>query len=72
MLNCVVAAAAVLLQAFEEFMNKQQRSSEFVSLYIDDLLRNKNKDTSEQEMEQRMDKVMSLFRCVQQVSHPCP
>lgn len=51
-----------LNSAFEEFMNKQQRSSEFVSLYIDDLLRNKNKDTSEQEMDQRMDKVMSLFR----------
>ena len=52
-------------------MNKQARSPEYVSLYIDDLLRNKNKDTSEQEMEQRMDKVMSLFRLVTQAG-VCP
>lgn len=58
----VAVAVAANLQAFEDFMNKQGRSPEYVSLYIDDLLRNKNKDTSEQEMEQRMDKVMSLFR----------
>lgn len=42
-------------------MNKQPRSAEFVSLYIDDLLRNR-KEATEQEMDARMDKVMSLFR----------
>lgn len=45
-------------------MNKHARSPEFVSLYIDELLRNKKQDISDAEVEACMDKVMPLFRCV--------
>lgn len=50
-------------QSFEEFVNKQPRSPEFVSLYIDELLRNKKQEISDADVELRMDKVMPLFRC---------
>jgi hypothetical protein len=35
-----------------------------VSLYIDELLRNKKQEISDADVEARMDKVMPLFRCV--------
>lgn len=50
-------------QSFEEFVNKQPRSPEFVSLYIDELLRNKKQEISDADVELCMDKVMPLFRC---------
>lgn len=51
-----------VVQSFEDFVNKQPRSPEFVSLYIDELLRNKKQEISDADVEQRMDKVMPLFR----------
>jgi hypothetical protein len=43
-------------------VNKLPRSPEFVSLYIDELLRNKKQDISDADVEACMDKVMPLFR----------
>jgi cullin 3 len=57
-----------LLQSFEEFVNKQGRSPEYVSLYIDELLRNKKQEISDADVELKMDKVMPLFRSVGQAT----
>jgi hypothetical protein len=51
------------LQSFEAFINQQQRSPEFISLFIDDRLRKGLKGASEGEVEATLDKVMALFRC---------
>lgn len=59
---CCLLRAACRPQSFEDFVNKQPRSPEFVSLYIDELLRNKKQEISDADVEQRMDKVMPLFR----------
>jgi hypothetical protein len=61
-----LSAAVCLLQSFEEFVNKQGRSPEYVSLYIDELLRNKKQEISDADVELKMDKVMPLFRSVGQ------
>jgi cullin 3 len=58
-----------LLQSFEEFVNKQGRSPEYVSLYIDELLRNKKQEISDADVELKMDKVMPLFRLVGHLHH---
>ena len=49
-------------QAFETFINTQQRSPEYVSLFIDDRLRRGLKGGSEGDVEATLDKVMALFR----------
>lgn len=51
-------------QAFEYFVNLNQRSPEYMSLFIDDRLRKGLKGMSDTEMEVVLDKVMALFRCV--------
>lgn len=51
-----------MLQSFEAFINQQQRSPEFISLFIDDRLRKGLKGASEGEVEAMLDKVMALFR----------
>ena len=53
----------LLLQSFETFINQQQRSPEFISLFIDDRLRKGLKGASEGDVEVVLDKVMALFRC---------
>lgn len=58
-----------LNSSFEEFVNKQPRSPEFVSLYIDELLRNKKQEISDADVEARMDKVMPLFRYLREKDH---
>ncbi|WIA11985.1 hypothetical protein OEZ85_012066 [Tetradesmus obliquus] len=55
-----------LNQSFESFINKQQRSPEFISLFIDDRLRKGLKGASEGEVEATLDKVMALFRYLQE------
>lgn len=49
-------------KSFESFINQQQRSPEFISLFIDDRLRKGLKGASEGEVEATLDKVMALFR----------
>lgn len=49
-------------EAFERFVNSFSRSPEFISLYVDRLLRQDLKGTSDDEVEMKLDTVMTLFR----------
>merc|ERR1712002_365419 len=51
---------------FEYFLNLNQRSPEFLSLFIDDKLKKGVKGLSDQEVEQVLDKSMILFRFLQE------
>ena len=53
-------------QAFEYFMNLNSRSPEFISLFVDDKLRKGLKGVSEEDSERVLDKVMMLFRYLQE------
>jgi cullin 3 len=55
-----------LNQAFEHFINLNQRSPEYISLFMDDKLRKGLKGTTEDEAEAVLDKVMMLFRYIQE------
>jgi len=55
-----------LNQAFEHFMNLNAHSPEYISLFVDDQLRKGMKGTSEEEVEQVLDKVVMLFRYLQE------
>lgn len=55
-----------LNQAFEYFVNLNQRSPEYISLFIDDRLRKGQKGMNDTEMEVVLDKVMALFRYLQE------
>ena len=55
-----------LNQAFEFFMNLNPRSPEFISLFVDDKLRKGLKGVSEEDSERVLDKVMMLFRYLQE------
>lgn len=55
-----------LNQAFEHFINLSNRSPEFISLFIDEKLRKGLKGVSEEETEQTLEKVMMLFRFIQE------
>eukprot|EP00741_Cyanophora_paradoxa_P016671 tig00020934_g16100.t1 len=55
-----------LNQAFEHFINLNNRSPEYISLYVDDKLRKGLKGVSEEEVETTLDKVMMLFRYLQE------
>jgi len=48
--------------SFEHFVNQNPRSPEFISLFVDEQLRKGMKGTSEEEVEQTLDKVVMLFR----------
>lgn len=54
------------VQAFESFVNINQHSPEYISLFVDDQLRKGLKGTSEEEMELVMEKVVMLFRYLQE------
>lgn len=49
-------------QSFEQFINLNAHSPEYVSLYIDDKLR-RGMGQGDMEMEGVLDRVMALFRC---------
>ncbi|KMZ66712.1 hypothetical protein ZOSMA_28G00720 [Zostera marina] len=51
-----------LNSSFEYFINLNNRSPEFISLFIDDKLRKGLKGVSEEDVENVLDKVMMLFR----------
>lgn len=49
-------------EAFERFINSFSRGAEYISLYVDRLLRKDLKGSSDDEMEEKLDAVMTLFR----------
>eukprot|EP01088_Endostelium_zonatum_P006174 TRINITY_DN1827_c0_g4_i1.p1 TRINITY_DN1827_c0_g4~~TRINITY_DN1827_c0_g4_i1.p1 ORF type:complete len:733 (-),score=139.94 TRINITY_DN1827_c0_g4_i1:78-2276(-) len=53
-------------QAFEYFINLNQKSPEFISLFIDGKLKKGQKGISDEEVEVIIDKVMMLFRFLQE------
>ncbi|MQL77050.1 hypothetical protein Taro_009434 [Colocasia esculenta] len=55
-----------LTSSFEYFINLNNRSPEFISLYVDDKLRKGLKGVSEEDVEIVLDKVMTLFRYLQE------
>ncbi|MCO5592501.1 hypothetical protein L7F22_046504 [Adiantum nelumboides] len=52
--------------SFEYFINLNPRSPEFISLFVDDKLRKGLKGVSEEDVESILDKVMMLFRYLQE------
>ncbi|EMS62017.1 Cullin-3A [Triticum urartu] len=55
-----------LNSSFEFFINLNNRSPEFISLYVDDKLRKGLKGATEEDVEGILDKVMMLFRYLQE------
>ncbi|CAM6121875.1 unnamed protein product [Calypogeia fissa] len=55
-----------LNSSFEYFINLNVRSPEFISLFVDDKLRKGLKGVSEEDVETVLDKVMMLFRYLQE------
>ena len=55
-----------LTSSFENFINLNPRSPEFISLFVDDKLRKGLKGVSEEDVEIILDKVMMLFRYLQE------
>ena len=53
-------------QAFESFVNMNPRSSEYLSLYVDDKLRRGLKGLAEEDIDALLDKIMALFRFLQE------
>uniref|UniRef100_A0A8R1I7W6 CULLIN_2 domain-containing protein n=1 Tax=Caenorhabditis japonica TaxID=281687 RepID=A0A8R1I7W6_CAEJA len=51
---------------FEQFLNSNRQSPEFVALYMDDMLRSGLKCVSDAEMDNKLDNVMILFRYLQE------
>jgi cullin 3 len=52
-------------QAFEGCVNKDTRTAQYLSLYIDDLFRKGLKGMTEQEVDARLDEVVTIFRFLQ-------
>ena len=51
---------------FEYFLNLNQKSPEYLSLFIDDKLKKGVKGMTEQDIEMVLDKTMVLFRFLQE------
>lgn len=56
---------STLTKSFSDFINKFERSSEFVSLFIDDNLKHGIKGKTEQEVDLTLDKAITLIRYLQ-------
>ena len=56
----------MLNHSFESFINLSQRSPEFISLFMDDKLRKGLKGMTDNDIEGVLDKVMMLFRYLQE------
>jgi cullin 3 len=54
----------VIKEAFEEFMNKDNRTAAFLALYVDDLMKTGAKEMTEAEAEDKLDKVIVIFRYI--------
>eukprot|EP00210_Caulerpa_lentillifera_P002107 g2022.t1 len=48
--------------SFEQFINQNQRSPEFISLFIDDKLKKGHKEYTDKMFDEMLDKVMTIFR----------
>merc|ERR1712060_704421 len=55
-----------LNQAFEHFVNQNQRSAEYISLFVDEHMRKGVRTTSDEEVDALLDKVVMLFRYLQE------
>jgi len=55
-----------LNQAFEHFVNQNQRSAEYISLFVDEHMRKGVRTTSDEEVDSLLDKVVMLFRYLQE------
>ncbi|CAO3632702.1 unnamed protein product [Mucor fragilis] len=55
----------VFNEAFEKFINDNQKSAEFISLFIDENLKKGLKGKSEDEVDDVLDKTITLFRFLQ-------
>ncbi|KAI7908004.1 Cullin [Cokeromyces recurvatus] len=55
----------VFNEAFEKFINENQKSAEFISLFIDENLKKGLKGKSEDEIDDVLDKTITLFRFLQ-------
>ncbi|KAL5231055.1 hypothetical protein ABZP36_029831 [Zizania latifolia] len=55
-----------LNSSFENFINLNNRCPEFISLYVDDKLRKGMKEANEEDVETVLDKVMMLFRYLEE------
>ncbi|XP_028053255.1 cullin-3A-like [Camellia sinensis] len=55
-----------LNSSFQYFINLNPQSPEFISLFVDDMLRKGLERVSEEDLEIVLDKVMMLFRCLQE------
>lgn len=55
-----------LNSTFEYFINLNQRSPEYISLFVDEQMRKGMRGTSEDEVEAMLDKVVMLFRYLQE------
>eukprot|EP01104_Vermistella_antarctica_P018565 TRINITY_DN6925_c0_g1_i1.p1 TRINITY_DN6925_c0_g1~~TRINITY_DN6925_c0_g1_i1.p1 ORF type:complete len:734 (-),score=196.01 TRINITY_DN6925_c0_g1_i1:99-2300(-) len=53
-------------RAFEYFINHNPRCPEYISLFIDDNLKRGLKTATEEEVDSKLDKVMMLFRYIQE------
>eukprot|EP00967_Tisochrysis_lutea_P103264 scaffold155787_cov29-Tisochrysis_lutea.AAC.10 len=51
---------------FENFVNLDSHSPEYLSLFVDELMRKGMRGTSEDEIEVTLDKVVMLFRYLQE------
>lgn len=64
--NSDKAFLKMVAKDFEYFLNLNQKSPEYLSLFIDDKLKKGVKGMTEQEIEQVLDKTMVLFRYLQE------
>jgi len=58
-------AAKRLKEAFEDFINADSRSANYLSVYVDELMRSGLKGVSEVDADERLDKVVVIFRYLQ-------
>ncbi len=54
-----------LKEAFERFINEDSRCAQYLSMYVDHLLKKKVKGMSESDVEDQLDKVVVIFRYLQ-------
>jgi cullin 3 len=57
--------ARALKEALEYFINLDSRAAQYLSLYIDDMLKTKLKGVSEIDIDKRLNNVISIFRYLQ-------
>jgi cullin 3 len=51
-----------LKESFEHFINLDARAAQYLSLFIDEMIKNSSKDLSEDIADQKLDQVITIFR----------